>query len=87
VLLDRHVQIVGAAVMQKKDALADAPKRRAAELPSSCAALRDSIGKCRAHIMERKITERLESHIALRRAQFGAAGGLINDVTRAASDV
>jgi hypothetical protein len=64
-LLDRHLQIVGAAVMQEEDTLADTPERRTAELSASGIALCDVIGEPGAHAVHGKIAERRERHIAL----------------------
>jgi hypothetical protein len=87
VLPDRHVQVIGAAVVQKEDTLADTPKRRATELSPCCTALRNSVSQPGPHIVHGEVAQRLERHIVLRWAQFGLARGLAYDMAALAPDI
>lgn len=87
VLLDRHVQVIGTAVVQKEDTLADTPKRRATELSPCCTPLRNSVSQPGPHIVHGEVAQRLERHIGLRWAQFGVARGLVDDMAALASNI
>jgi len=87
VLLDGDLDVGRAAVMEKEDALTDTPERRAAELISCCGALRNAIGEPGSHIVQGKVTERLEGDVGCGRANRGVSGGLIDHVTGLASDI
>src|SRR3954466_13961916 len=54
-LADRVFQVVAASVVQKEDALPEAPQRRGAEFPSCGGALRDVVGEPDAHVMQQQV--------------------------------
>lgn len=58
VVANRCDQAGGAAIVQQKDALSQAPQRRRAELISARAALRNVIGKPSSHVMDFNIRVR-----------------------------
>ena len=66
-LRDRFAQVVGASVVQEEEALADAPQWRRAKLPATGAALRDAVREPVPHVMDCKVTVRLEGHVGQRR--------------------
>src|SRR5882672_1943431 len=78
-LLDGNANIGGAAVMQEEQALADAPQRRATELPAVGEALGNAVLKSRSHIVQGEVAERLDRLIA-HPGNAGLRGGLIGDV-------
>ena len=65
--LNRLDEIARAAVMQQKEALAEPPERRRAELVAGRLALRDAVGEASSHRVDGEVAERLERHLALMR--------------------
>ena len=65
--LDGLEQVAGAAIMQEENALAYAPQRRGAELPSVGVALSYAILQPYAHVVHRYVRERAERYVALAR--------------------
>jgi hypothetical protein len=45
--------------MEEEDTLPDSPKRGCPELVGACAALRDAVGKAFAHVVDKKIGEKI----------------------------
>jgi hypothetical protein len=86
-LLDSDLQVGRAAVMEKEEPLADAPKRRAAKLTSRRSALSNSVGESISHIVQGKVAQRLERDIGCGRANLGVSGRLIDHVAGLASDI
>ena len=57
--LDGGIQVRGAAIVQQKDSLSQAPQGSGAELVASSAALRDVVRQAAAHVMDLNIRERI----------------------------
>ena len=85
-LLDGDVDLVGAAIVQEEQALADAPKRRATELPAVGIALGNAVLESRSHVVHREVAVRLDRLIA-HPGNAGLSGGLIRDVAGVAADI
>ena len=56
---DGVYQVVGPPVMEEEYTLPDSPKRGCPELVGACAALRDAVGKAFAHVVDKKIGEKI----------------------------
>ena len=64
-LFDGIEQVRRPAIMQEEDALADTPQERGAKLLSVGVALRNSVREAVSHIVDSKVTERMERHVTL----------------------
>src|SRR5262245_49173448 len=85
-LADRLHDVLGAAVMQEEDALADAPQWRGAELPATGGALADIVGEPDTHVVDGEVAVRPDGHVALA-GERRVAGGQRNIMTGLAADV
>ena len=66
-VLDDGKKVAGAAIVEEKDPLGQAPERRGAELIAAGNALADPIGQPRPHVMKREIGEGVEGNLVKRR--------------------
>src|SRR5207253_4315247 len=73
-LLDGLQYVGGASVMQEKQALAEAPQWRSAELIRTRRSLVDTVRQTRAHMMEGKIGEGMVGHAAHALEDRGTGG-------------
>ena len=63
--------IVGPAVMEEEDPLADTPERRGAKFPTSSQALRHALGQSIAHVMYEQVREEIDWPVLKHRAVQG----------------
>ena len=78
VISDGFHQVGGASIMEKEDALSDAPEGSCAEFVGAGATLRDAVGEAFAHVVDEKVRVKIRGLIRKRsaRAGRGAAGNL-----------
>ena len=76
VSLDSLHQIACPPVMEKKNALPDAPERSCSELIGACGTLRDAVRKFSTHVVDEEVGEEILSLVGKRgtRVRRGAAG-------------
>ena len=55
VFADGIEQVAGASIVEKKDALSEAPERSGAELVGARAALGDAVGEAFAHVVDEQV--------------------------------
>src|SRR5579864_2355693 len=77
-------EIVGAAVMEEEEALADAPQRRGAELVARSIALAHAVGEAVAHRVDGEVAEGRERR--LRVGEERDRRRLLRDVALIAAD-
>src|SRR5208283_76749 len=74
---DGFYQVARTPIVQEENALSDAPERRAAELVGAGAALRDTVCQRCAHVVDKKVREKIRRLIGKRHARAG--GGTARD--------
>jgi hypothetical protein len=78
VIPDGFQQVGRPSIMEKEDALPDAPERSGSELVGACGTLRDAVGEAFAHVVDDKVRVKIRRLIGRRNARAcgGAAGNL-----------
>ena len=78
VIPDGFQQVGRPSIMEKEDALSDAPERSGSELVGAGTTLRDAVGEAFAHVVDEKVRVKIRRVLGKRsaRAGGGAAGNL-----------
>ena len=65
-LLDGLDQVLGAAIVQEEELVAESPERGSAPIAAERSALIDTVGQALAHIVEREVGEEVDGLVAER---------------------